>query len=81
MNEMPVRPIHDDMSIGHAINGARLLTPLKVDTIVTKYPNNQITNTNNSFILEVIVLAYIGMNIILMSFLQWSSNCDLNGQK
>ena len=36
MNKMPVQPIHDVMSTGHAISGARLLTPLGVDTIVTK---------------------------------------------
>ena len=41
MNEMPVQPTHDDMATGHAINGAGLLTPLGVDTIVTKYPSNQ----------------------------------------
>ena len=41
VNEMPVRPIHDDMATGHAISGAGLLTPLGVDTIVTKYPSNQ----------------------------------------
>ena len=42
VNEMPVQPTHDDMAIGHAISGARLLTPLRVDTIVTKYPSNQL---------------------------------------
>ena len=40
MNEMPIRPTHDDMSIGHAISGVRLLNPLGVDTIVTKYSSN-----------------------------------------
>ena len=34
--EMPVQPTLDIMSIGHNINGARLLTPLGVGTIVTK---------------------------------------------
>ena len=36
MNRMPGQPIHDDMSIGHAINDAKLLALLKVDTTVTK---------------------------------------------
>ena len=36
VNEMPVRPIHGDMSIGHANSGAGLLTLLRVGTIVTK---------------------------------------------
>ena len=36
VNKMPVQPIHDVMSTGHAINGTRLLIPLEVDTIVTK---------------------------------------------
>ena len=36
MNEMPVRPIHNGMSIGHAPSGAGLPTPLGVYTIVTK---------------------------------------------
>ena len=42
VNEMFVQPTHDDMAIGHAISGAGLLTPLGVDTIVTKYPSNQL---------------------------------------
>ena len=33
VNEMPIRPTHDDMSIGHAISGARLLTPYRVDKV------------------------------------------------
>ena len=41
MNEMPVRPTHDDMAIGHVISGVGLLIPLEMDTIVTKYPSNQ----------------------------------------
>ena len=36
MNEMPVRPTHGDMSTGHAISGAGLLTLLRVGTIVAK---------------------------------------------
>ena len=81
MNEMPVQPIHDDMFTGHAISGARLLTPLRMDTIVTKYSSNQITNNNGNFIGEVVILAYVGMNIYLVDFPWWSSNCDLNGWK
>ena len=69
------------MSTGHAISGTGLLISLGVHTIVAKYPSNQIINTNNSFILEVIVLAYIKMSIDLVGFPQWSSNCDLNGWK
>ena len=69
------------MSIGHAISGAGLLTPLGVDTIVTKYPNNHITNNNSNFIVEVIVLAYIRISIYFVDFPQWSSNCNLNGWK
>ena len=42
VNEMPVRPTHDDMATWHAISGVGLLTPLGVDTIVTKYPSNQL---------------------------------------
>ena len=80
MNEMPVQPTQDDMSTGHAISGTRLLIPLEVDTIVTKYSNNQITNNNNNnFIVEIIILVYIGMSIYLVDFPQQSSNCDLNG--
>ena len=41
------------MSIGHAINGAGLLTPLGLNIVVTKQPSNQITNTNNKFLIEV----------------------------
>ena len=69
------------MSIGHAISGAGLLIPLGVNTIVTKYPNNQITNNNNNFIVEVIVFAYIGISIYLVDFPWRSSNYDLNGWK
>ena len=36
MNKMPIQPTHDVMSIEHAINGAGLLIPLGVDTIITK---------------------------------------------
>ena len=36
VNGMPVQPTHDDMATGHVISGARLLSPLGVDTIVTK---------------------------------------------
>ena len=42
VNKMSVRPTHDDMATGHAISGARLLTPLGVNTIVTMYPSNQL---------------------------------------
>ena len=42
VNEMPVRPTHDDMATGHTISGVGLLTPLGVDTIVTMYPSNQL---------------------------------------
>ena len=34
VNEMSVRPTHDDMATGHTISGAGLLTPLRVDTMV-----------------------------------------------
>ena len=81
VNEMPVRPIHNDMSTGHTINDAGLLTPLGINTTVTKYPSNQITNNNSSFVVKVIVLAYFVMCIYLVDFPQWSSNCDLNGWK
>ena len=81
MNEMPVRPTYDVMSIGHVISGARLLTPLRVNIIVTIYPNNQITNNNNDFIAKFNILAYIGMSIYLVGFPRQSSNCDLNGWK
>ena len=40
MNEMPVQPTHGDMATSHANSGVGLLTPLKVDTIVTKNPSN-----------------------------------------
>ena len=56
------------MSTGHAISGARLLTPLEVDIIETKYPSNQINNNNSNFIVEFIVLAYTGMSIYLVDF-------------
>ena len=56
------------MSTRHAINGVRLLTSLAVDTIVTKYPSNQIINKKNKIIVEVIILAYIGMSIYLVDF-------------
>ena len=69
------------MSTGHAINGAGLLTSFGVNTIVTKYSNNQITNNNSNFIIRVIVLAYVGMDIYLVDFCRWLSNCDLNGWK
>ena len=42
VNEMPIRSTHDDMATRHAINGAGLLIPLGVNTIVTKYPSNQL---------------------------------------
>ena len=67
------------MSIGHAISGVELLTPLGVDTIVIKYPSNQITNNSSNFIVEVIILAYIRMSIYLGDFPWWWSNCDING--
>ena len=41
VNEMPIQFTHDDMATGHAISGARLLTPLEMNTIVIKYPSNQ----------------------------------------
>ena len=34
MDEMPIRPTHDVMFIGHAISGARLLIPLQVNIMV-----------------------------------------------
>ena len=68
MNEMPIRSIHDDMSTRHANSGAGLLIPHGVDTIVTKYPNNQINNDNSNLIVEFIVLAYTGMDIYLVDF-------------
>ena len=34
VNRMPIRPTRDDMSTGYAISGARLLTLLKVDTMI-----------------------------------------------
>ena len=40
-----------------------------MDTIAIKYSINQITNNNSNFIVEVIVLAYIGMSIYLMDSL------------
>ena len=55
VNEMLLRSIHNDMSTGHAITGAGLLIPLEVNTIVTKYPSNQITNNNSNFIVEIII--------------------------
>ena len=33
--------LFDGMATGHANSGVGLLTPLKVDTIVTKNPSNQ----------------------------------------
>ena len=36
MNEMSVQPTHGGMATGHANSGVGLLTPLRVDTIVTK---------------------------------------------
>ena len=69
------------MSTRHAISGAELLTLLGMDTIVTKYPSNQITNNNNNYIVEVVILAYIGMSIYLVDFPRRSSNHDLNGLK
>ena len=41
------------MSTGHAISGAGLLIFVGVDTVVTKQPSNQITNTSNNLITEV----------------------------
>ena len=41
MNEMSVRPTHGGMATGHANSGVGLLTPLRVDTIVTKNPSNR----------------------------------------
>ena len=40
-NEMSVRPTHGGMATGHVNNGVGLLTPLRVDTIVTKNPSNR----------------------------------------
>ena len=34
VNEMPVRPIHDVMFIGHATSAKGLLTSLRMDTMV-----------------------------------------------
>ena len=45
------------MFTGHAISGAELLTPLGLDTVITKQPNNQITNTN---------MSYLGMALLLL---------------
>ena len=56
------------MFTGYAINGAGLLIPLMVDTIVTKYPSNQVTNNNNNFIVKVIVFVYIEMRIYFGGF-------------
>ena len=42
VNKISVRPTRDDMATCHAISGAGLLTPLGVDTLVTKYPSNQL---------------------------------------
>ena len=40
MNKMPIQPTRDSMSTGHAINGARLLILLKVNTM--KVTSNEI---------------------------------------
>ena len=68
VNEMPVQSIHDDISKEHAINGGGLLTLFEMNTIVIKYLNNQITNNISNLIVEVIILAYIRMNIYLVDF-------------
>ena len=34
VNKMSVRPDHNTIPLGHDISGARLLTPLRMDTIV-----------------------------------------------
>ena len=66
MNEMPVRPIHDDMATGHAISGAGLLIPLGVDTIVAIYLE---TSSTIIIIIVELLLAYVGVSIYLVGFL------------
>ena len=69
MNEMPIRPTHDVMSIGHVITNPSQ----------GGHYSNQITNNNNNnFVVEFIVLVYIGMSIYLMDFPRRLLNCDLN---
>ena len=76
MNGMLIQPTHDVMSIGLNTNGAGLLTFIRVDTMLE--PSDQVTSFS-CFVVKVVILACFEVNIYLIVFLGWSSNCDFNG--